>query len=167
MWVQIPPRLLTYDDSGPSCWGLTQHKHSKSKPAQPSLTEGRRVTWKVGDLRAVEADRGLLRLVWENLTGNAIKYTGPREEARIEIGETRGGVEQGSGEVVFFVRDNGVGFDPQYTHKLFGVFQRLHRDDKFEGTGIGLATVRRIVQRHGGRVWAEGEVDRGQPSISL
>jgi signal transduction histidine kinase len=125
------------------------------------LTEGRRVTWEVGDLPAVEADRGLLRLVWENLIGNAIKYTGPREEARIEIGATREEGGEGLVEIAFFVRDNGVGFDPRYVHKLFGVFQRLHHDDEFQGSGIGLATVGRIVHRHGGRVWAEGRVDHG------
>ena len=122
------------------------------------MMEGRCITWEVGDLPTVAADRGLLRLVWENLISNAIKYTGLREEARIEIGE---GGREGAGEIAFFVRDNGVGFDPQYTHKLFGVFQRLHRDDEFEGTGIGLATVYHIVHRHGGRVWAEGKVDHG------
>ena len=127
------------------------------------LTQGRRITWEVGDLPAVEADRALLRVVWQNLLGNAIKYTAPREQARIEIGATcKEAVEgQAPGEITYFVRDNGVGFDPQYTHKLFGVFQRLHRDDEFEGTGIGLATVRRIILRHDGRVWAEGEVGRG------
>jgi PAS domain S-box-containing protein len=125
------------------------------------LTEGRRVAWTIGDLPAVQADRSLLRLVWQNLIGNALKYTAQREEARIEIGATHEPGTDGSGEFVFFIRDNGAGFDPEYTHKLFGVFQRLHRDEEFEGTGIGLATVRRIVQRHGGRVWAEGAVDQG------
>jgi PAS domain S-box-containing protein len=125
------------------------------------LAEGRRIVWQLGDLPLVKADSGLLQLVWQNLIGNAIKYTGLREEARIEIGATHEGCEEGTDEIAFFIRDNGAGFDPQYTDKLFGVFQRLHRDDEFEGTGIGLATVRRIVHRHGGRVWAEGEVDKG------
>ena len=119
---------------------------------------GRRITWQVAPLPAVRADRGLLRIVWSNLLSNAIKYTAPRSEAHIEIGATPPDEED---QVTFFIRDDGVGFDPQYSHKLFGVFQRLHGDDEFEGTGIGLATVRRIVHRHGGRVWAEGEVDRG------
>ncbi len=119
----------------------------------------RRIEWCIADLPPVQADRSLLRHVWDNLIGNAVKYTGKREAARIEIGTTDEGAAEG--EAVFYIRDNGAGFDPQYAEKLFGVFQRLHRDDEFEGTGIGLATVRRIVRRHGGRVWAEGQVDRG------
>lgn len=126
-----------------------------------SLTKDRRIEWEIGDLPSVMADRGLLRLVWGNLIGNAVKYTAPREEARIEIGAKEEKDENGVSDIVFFVRDNGVGFEPQYTDKLFGVFQRLHRDDEFEGTGIGLATVKRIVHRHGGQVRAEGKVDEG------
>jgi signal transduction histidine kinase len=120
---------------------------------------GRRITWKIAPLPPVRGDPILLRQVWVNLLSNAIKFTAPRPEAHIEIGVIP--PDTGSGDVTFFVRDDGVGFDPQYAHKLFGVFQRLHREDEFEGTGIGLATVRRIVQRHGGRVWAEGELDHG------
>ncbi|WP_372807285.1 ATP-binding protein [Pontiella sp.] len=128
---------------------------------QAPAMKDRRIVWQVGDLPDVLADRGLLLLVWQNLIGNAIKYTGPREEARIEIGAEQRGQMEGGEEITFFIRDNGVGFDPQYTDKLFGVFQRLHRDDEFEGTGIGLATVQRIVHRHGGRVWAEGKTEHG------
>jgi light-regulated signal transduction histidine kinase (bacteriophytochrome) len=116
----------------------------------------RRIEWVIGDLPEVTADPVLIRLVFENLIDNAVKYTRPREKARIEIGSTRK-----DGETIFFVRDNGVGFDMKYIDKLFGVFQRLHRMEDFEGTGIGLANVRRIIERHGGRTWAEGAHDRG------
>ena len=124
-------------------------------------TADRRITWKIDDLPVVMADRGLIRQVWGNLMGNAIKYSGQRENACIEIGTTRKEDNIGGEEITFFIRDNGAGFDPRYTHKLFGVFQRLHSEDEFEGTGIGLAIVRRIVYRHGGRVWAEGKVGNG------
>jgi PAS domain S-box-containing protein len=119
--------------------------------------ENRRIAWIIGPLPAVEADPALLRQVVINLLSNAIKYTRPRPETRIEIGATDGA----NGETVLFVRDNGVGFDPQHAAKLFGAFQRLHSDREFEGTGIGLAIVRRIVERHGGRVWAETKLNHG------
>ncbi len=118
--------------------------------------EDRQIEWVLTEMPPATADPALLRLVYVNLVGNAVKYTGTRRVARIEIGT----LEQ-SGEIIYFVRDNGVGFDMQYADKLFGVFQRLHRDDEFEGTGIGLATIQRIISRHGGRVWAEAEVDKG------
>jgi len=125
-------------------------------------TQGRRVEWVIGPLPSAEGDPGLLRLVWANLLGNAVKYTRLREEARIEVGQVERAGEDGTvPEVVYFVRDNGVGFDMLYASKLFGVFQRLHRADDFEGTGIGLANVHRIVHRHGGKVWAEAQVDVG------
>jgi light-regulated signal transduction histidine kinase (bacteriophytochrome) len=108
-----------------------------------------------GDI-GVEGDAHLLRIALENLLGNAWKFTGKRAEARIEVGTT-----SVDGDTAYFVRDNGAGFDPAYQAKLFGVFQRLHSTREFEGTGIGLATVKRIVSRHGGRIWATGEVDRG------
>ena len=98
----------------------------------------------------------MLQQVFANLIGNAVKYTRTREHAEIEIS-----ANETPGEFIISVRDNGVGFDMEYAHKLFGVFQRLHRAEEFEGTGIGLANVRRIVQRHGGRTWAEGKVDLG------
>jgi PAS domain S-box-containing protein len=117
---------------------------------------GRNVEWKIAELPAVQCDPILIRQVFQNLIGNALKYSRPRTRAVIEIGQ----VEK-NGEVNIFVRDNGVGFNMKYVDKLFGVFQRLHRPEQFEGTGVGLATVRRIVQKHGGKAWAEAEVDRG------
>jgi light-regulated signal transduction histidine kinase (bacteriophytochrome) len=120
-------------------------------------TGDRHIVWKIAPLPAVQGDPAMLKLVFDNLLGNAVKYTRPRDPAVIEVG--RDGEEDG--RLILFVRDNGVGFDPQYAHKLFGVFQRLHRADEFEGTGIGLANVRRIIARHGGRTWAEGKVGEG------
>ncbi len=118
---------------------------------------GRSVDWKVGDFPPIEADHSMLRVVLVNLLANALKFTRPRRTAKIEIGWKPG--EQGG--TVVFVRDNGIGFDPAHAGKLFGVFQRLHRTEEFEGTGMGLGIVRRIVERHGGKIWAEGAVDRG------
>jgi PAS domain S-box-containing protein len=120
-------------------------------------TKGRDVVWDIHPMPVVHADRALLRLALVNLISNAVKYTMPRARARIEIGCVPGNDK----ETVIFIRDNGAGFDPCYAGKLFGVFQRLHSHDDFEGTGIGLANVRRIIQRHGGRTWAEGAVDKG------
>ncbi|WDT70893.1 MAG: PAS domain-containing protein [Candidatus Manganitrophus sp.] len=122
---------------------------------QPEI-QSRQIAWTIGTLPDLEGDAAMLRQVWANLIGNAVKYTRTRARAEIEIGSRPEGEES-----VFFVRDNGVGFDPRYAGKLFGVFQRLHRAEEFEGTGIGLANVRRIIHRHGGKTWAEGELDRG------
>ena len=119
-------------------------------------TRDRDLEWRVSPLPAVIGDQALLRQVWANLLGNAVKYTRGRSPARVEVG-----AEASDHSDVYFVRDNGVGFDMDYAHKLFGVFQRLHSSEEFEGTGIGLANVQRIVSRLGGRVWAEGEMDDG------
>jgi len=119
--------------------------------------KGRKISWKIGALPPCHGDRSLLRLAVVNLVSNAVKFTGTRSPAEIEIGSVSGNADK----IEMFVRDNGVGFEMQYVDKLFGVFQRLHRADEFEGTGIGLATVQRIIHRHGGTVRAEGAVDRG------
>jgi len=121
-------------------------------------SEGRQVEWVIADLPAVECDPVLVRQVFQNLLANALKFTRPRARAVIEVSHIE---NERDGQPVFMVRDNGIGFDMKYVDKLFGVFQRLHRVEDFEGTGIGLATVQRIVQKHGGRVWTEGKLDRG------
>jgi PAS domain S-box-containing protein len=120
-------------------------------------TEGRNIVWRVGGLPVWYGDRSMLRLVLVNLISNAVKFTRTRSQPEIEIGC----LNQEKDEIVVFIRDNGVGFDMKYVSKLFGVFQRLHPPEAFEGTGIGLATVQRIVHRHGGKAWAEGLVDQG------
>jgi PAS domain S-box-containing protein len=122
---------------------------------EPEFT-GRDVEWRISGLTPVACDPTLIRLIFQNLISNALKYSRTRARTSIEIGET-----EDSGYPIFFVRDNGVGFDMKYADKLFGVFQRLHREQDFEGTGVGLATVQRIVMKHGGAVWAEAAVDGG------
>jgi signal transduction histidine kinase len=120
------------------------------------LRAGRKIDVRIGEIPWCQGDPALLKQVWVNLLSNAIKYSRKRDAAVIKIGARRD-----SGETVYSVCDNGSGFDMQYAHKLFGVFQRLHRADEFEGTGVGLAIVQRVIHRHGGRIWAEAAVDRG------
>jgi len=120
-------------------------------------TKGQDISWRIGPLPVCYGDRSLLKLVIVNLLSNAVKFSGTRRPAKIEVGS----VDGNTNNTEVFVRDNGVGFDMQYVNKLFGVFQRLHRADEFEGTGIGLATVQRIIHRHGGTVRAEAAVDQG------
>ena len=131
---------------------LVQNVLDESAPQR----EGRTIEIRVGKLPDCHGDAALLRQVWVNLISNAVKYTGGREAAVVEIG-----CERENNENVFFVRDNGTGFNMQYANKLFGVFQRLHRADEFEGTGVGLAIAQRIVHRHGGRIWADAAEGRG------
>jgi PAS domain S-box-containing protein len=122
---------------------------------QPDIA-GRAVSWKIADLPSAKCDPVLIKQVFQNLIANALKFTRPRERTIIEIGSRRK-----NGQMVIMTRDNGVGFNMKYSDKLFGVFQRLHRAEEFEGTGIGLATVHRIIHKHGGRVWAQSELDKG------
>jgi light-regulated signal transduction histidine kinase (bacteriophytochrome) len=119
-------------------------------------TDGRDIQWRVAALPPAQGDAGLLKQVFANLISNAVKYTRPRRTAVIEID-----LEQVDGVPAIFIRDNGVGFNMKYAGKLFGIFQRLHREEEFEGTGVGLATVRRIVELDGGRIWAQAELDKG------
>jgi light-regulated signal transduction histidine kinase (bacteriophytochrome) len=135
---------------------LGQLVNEAIKRLQPE-TNGREIQWQQGPLIEVQADAGMLRQAVLNLLSNAVKYTRPRRPAEIEIGCDDTNPE----ETVVYVRDNGVGFDMAYAGNLFGVFQRLHLDEEFEGTGIGLASVRRIIARHGGRTWAEGKLNAG------
>jgi signal transduction histidine kinase len=128
----------------------------ESRSTLLSSLENRRIEWRIAPLPIVIADAAMLRLVWQNLLDNAIKYSAGKDPAVIEIG-----VDDTPTERVFWVRDNGAGFDMKYVDKLFGVFQRLHKASAFQGTGIGLASVRRIVARHGGRTWAEGTPEQG------
>jgi signal transduction histidine kinase len=123
--------------------------------AEPDVAE-RPIHWTIDPLPEVRGDAAMLRQVFANLIDNAVKFARTRDPAEIEVG-----TQAAESEHIVFVRDNGVGFDPQYAHKLFGVFQRLHSAAEFDGTGIGLATVRRIIERHGGRTWAEGALGQG------
>jgi PAS domain S-box-containing protein len=135
--------------------GLNSLVEEVRRDLKPEM-EGRKIDWKIGPLPFVECDPALMKQVFANLLSNAVKFTRPRERAVIEVGTmTR------DGQTVVFVRDNGVGFSMKYADKLFGIFQRLHRQEDFEGTGVGLATVQRIIHKHGGRVWAEAALDKG------
>jgi light-regulated signal transduction histidine kinase (bacteriophytochrome) len=132
---------------------LVDEARGLSESAAPE----RHIGWKVAPLPMVIGDENMLRTVWQNLIGNAVKYTGHTDAPRIEVS-----VQQGRhGDYEFTVADNGAGFDMQYADKLFGVFQRLHRAEDFEGTGVGLAIVQRIINRHGGRIWADAAVENG------
>lgn len=117
---------------------------------------GRQINWRIESLPSVECDQGLMEQVFTNLLANSAKYTRARDMARIEVGETIV-----DGQAVIYVRDNGAGFDMKYADKLFAVFHRLHTQEEFEGTGVGLATVQRIIHKHGGRIWAESEPNNG------
>jgi light-regulated signal transduction histidine kinase (bacteriophytochrome) len=138
--------------SGIDMKSLVQHVYEQL--VQPDARE--RVDFHLGNLPRCDGDPLLLQQVWVNLIGNAVKYSSKRERAVIEVGGACDAAEN-----VYFVRDNGAGFDMEYVGKLFGIFQRLHSEREFDGTGVGLAIVQRVIRRHGGRVWAEGEVDRG------
>jgi light-regulated signal transduction histidine kinase (bacteriophytochrome) len=119
-------------------------------------TKGRQIEWRIGLLPSLECDRGLMKQVFANLLGNSVKYTRAREATIIEVGQKA--IE---GRTAIFIRDNGAGFDLKYADKLFAPFQRLHAPEQFEGTGVGLAIVQRIIRKHGGRIWAEAEIDKG------
>jgi PAS domain S-box-containing protein len=157
---QLVDDLLTF--SRLSRQALVKHPVDSGEIVREALAglrseqEDRDVQVSIGDLVSCEADPALLKQVWVNLLSNALKFTRKRKKAMIEIG-----CRKDAGEDVFYIKDNGVGFDMQYSGKLFGVFQRLHRSEEYEGTGVGLAIVQRIVHRHGGRVWAEAEENKG------
>ncbi len=133
--------------------GLVEKARSQLGPeaARPTLR------WQIGALPAASGDPELLQLVWTHLLSNAVKYSSRHQQPEIQVGA----LTADDGKAVFFVRDNGAGFDMRYSQKLFNVFQRLHRQDEFEGIGIGLALVRRVIERHGGRVWAESKLNEG------
>ncbi|MGJ3251611.1 MAG: sensor histidine kinase [Elainellaceae cyanobacterium] len=134
---------------------MTRLVQEVKRQVEPQLV-GRTIQWNISPLPTVKGDRNLLRQVWQNLIENAIKYTNPKENATITVGSM-----DSKGETIFFVRDNGIGFDSNDIEQLFGVFQRLPNAQNFDGTGIGLANVQRVISRHGGRIWAEGNLNEG------
>jgi PAS domain S-box-containing protein len=144
------------DEMRTACVDLNEVLQEVLHHLSPEI-EGRNIAWKIATLPNAFGDRAMIRIVFSNLVSNALKFTGPCNAPSIEIGSQ----EADPSELQIYVRDNGVGFDMKYADKLFGVFQRLHRVDEFEGTGIGLANVRRIIQRHGGKTWAEGQLGYG------
>lgn len=152
--------LLQFSRTGRTEMKLTQVDMNKSVEDALIILQqdmqNRRIEWKIAPLPVISADQALIRQVWANLIGNAIKYTGRCETAIIEIG-----ISEEDQEYVFHIHDNGTGFDMEYAHKLFGVFQRLHTNEEFEGIGIGLANVKQIIKKHNGRTWAEGEIGKG------
>ena len=121
-----------------------------------SQTLQRKIIWDIESLPNINGDRTLLRIVWQNLIENAAKYTSYKDITQINIGSS-----SNSSEITFFIKDNGVGFDMRYVERIFGIFQRLHTNEEFEGTGIGLANVQRIIHRHGGRIWAKSTLNQG------
>ena len=135
---------------------VNTEKIVKSTLQQISASTRHSAEVKINPLMPAYADYSLLNQVWVNLISNAIKYSAKKEKPMVEIGS-----HKEDNEIIFYIKDNGTGFDMEYVHKLFGVFQRLHKAEDFEGTGVGLALVQRIVNRHGGRVWAEGKVSEG------
>jgi light-regulated signal transduction histidine kinase (bacteriophytochrome) len=158
---QLIDDLLEFSRSGQAemrrtTVNIDQLRDDIIRDAAPEIN-GRAIVWKKEPLPSVLGDASLLRQVFQNLILNALKYTRPRPSAEIEIGCAA----QSPSEVTLFVRDNGVGFDMEFAQKLFQVFQRLHTKEQFEGTGVGLANVRRIIARHGGRTWAEGKLNAG------
>ena len=160
---QMVDHLLEFSQAGRG--EMVQNRVNSNELVQEVLEtlkpemQGRNIEWMVGELPEVTGDKNMLFTVWSNLLGNALKYTRPRKNARIEVGAVTG--MDDTEHILFFVKDNGVGFDMKYSDKLFGLFQRLHSKSEFEGNGVGLANVQRIINRHGGKVWAESQLNEG------
>jgi PAS domain S-box-containing protein len=146
---------LGRQELSPQVTGLNSLVQEVMKDLAPELKD-RHIDWRFEDLHFIDCDPGMIKQVFFNLLSNAVKYSRPRNPAVIEVGR-----RMEEGQPVIFVKDNGVGFNMKYADKLFGVFQRLHRREDFEGVGVGLAAVQRMIRKHGGRIWAEAEVDKG------